>query len=87
MKSKAQLMKTIARAIQPAEEAARTKLQHTLDTAKESLHNGNKRVRKTARRAAETTDGYVHSRPWPAIGIAAAAGAAIGVLLNARMHR
>lgn len=87
MKSKAGLMKTVARAIQPEEETARTKLQHTLDAAKASLRNGNARVRTTARHAAETTDGYVHSKPWPAIGIAAAAGAAIGVLLSARMHR
>lgn len=87
MKSKARLMKTVVQAIQPAEETARTKLQHTLDAAKASLHNGNTRVRKTARHAADTADGYVHSKPWPAIGVAAAAGAAIGALLGARKHR
>lgn len=87
MKSKAQLMKTVARAIRPAEDATRSKLQHTLDAAKASLHNGNKRVRTTARHAAVTTEGYVHSKPWPALGIAAAAGVAVGVLLRTRMHR
>lgn len=87
MKSKAKLMETVERTIQPAEEAARTRLRHTLDVARASLRNGKERVTTTARRAAESTDGYVHSNPWPAIGMAAAAGAAIGAVLSARMHR
>jgi ElaB/YqjD/DUF883 family membrane-anchored ribosome-binding protein len=66
---------------------ARAKLEHTLDAARASLHNGKERVRTTARHAAENTDEYVHSNPWSAIGIAAAAGAAIAVLLSTRMHR
>jgi ElaB/YqjD/DUF883 family membrane-anchored ribosome-binding protein len=66
---------------------ARAKLEHTLDAAKASLHNGKERVKTTARHAAENTDEYVHSNPWSAIGIAAAAGAAIAVLLSTRMHR
>ena len=66
---------------------ARAKLEDTLRTAKASLHNGKERVRTTARHAAENTDAYVHSNPWSAIGIAAAAGAAIAVLLSRRMPR
>ena len=34
--------------------------------------------------AAEATDQYVHENPWPAIGIAAAAGLVVGVLLGRR---
>ena len=52
-----------------------------------SCPNGGKRVRTTARHAVETTEGYVHSKPWPAIGIAAAAGAAIAAIIGARMQR
>jgi len=66
---------------------ARARLEHTLHAAKASLHDGKERVRTTARHAAETTDDYVHSNPWSAIGIAAAAGAAIAVLLSTRMQR
>lgn len=66
---------------------AREKLEHTLDAAKASLHNGTKRIQATARHAAEGTDEFVHSNPWSAIGIAAAAGAAIAVLLSTRMQR
>jgi len=97
MSTNANVMETVEQAIQPAEEAARAaaragsraraKLEQTLGAAKASLHNGKERVRTTARHAAENTDGYVHSNPWSAIGIAAAAGAAIAVLLSRRMRR
>jgi len=66
---------------------ARAKLENTLTAAKTSLHNGTERVKTTARQAADTTDQYVHTNPWSAIGIAAAAGAAIAVLLSSRMQR
>lgn len=66
---------------------ARERLENTLTAAKASLHNGKERVKTSARQAADTTDEYVHTNPWSAIGIAAAAGAAIAVLLSTRMHR
>ncbi|HJU24823.1 MAG TPA: DUF883 family protein [Casimicrobiaceae bacterium] len=37
-----------------------------------------------AKIAARATDDYVHDNPWYAIGIAAAAGFAIGLLMNRR---
>ena len=66
---------------------ARAKLERTLASTKASLHNGSERVRTTAKQAATTTDHYVHENPWSAVGIAAAAGAAIAVLLSTRMPR
>ena len=66
---------------------AREKLQNTLSAAKTALHDGTERVKSTARHAADTTDQYVHTNPWSAVGIAAAAGAAIAVLLSTRIHR
>ena len=66
---------------------ARAKLEHTLGAAKASLQNGTKRIQATARHAAEGTDEFVHTNPWSAIGIAAAAGAAIAVLLSTRIQR
>ncbi len=62
---------------------AREKLEHTLAATKASLHNGQERARETARQ----TDHYVHENPWSAVGIAAAAGAAIAVLLSTRIQR
>jgi len=66
---------------------AREKLQNTLSAAKTALHDGTERVKSTARHAADTTDQYVHTNPWSAVGIAAAAGAAIAVLLSTRIQR
>ena len=66
---------------------ARAKLEKTLTAAKSAMHDGTERVKTTAREAAHTTDQYVHTNPWSAIGIAAAAGAAIAVLLSTRNHR
>ena len=37
-----------------------------------------------AKAAARATDDYVHDHPWHAIGVAAAVGLAIGLLLNRR---
>ena len=37
-----------------------------------------------AKAAARATDDYVHNNPWQAIGVAAAIGVAIGLLLNRR---
>lgn len=37
-----------------------------------------------AKEAARATDDYVHDNPWQAIGVAAAVGLAIGLLLNRR---
>jgi ElaB/YqjD/DUF883 family membrane-anchored ribosome-binding protein len=37
-----------------------------------------------AKAAARATDDYVHDHPWQAIGIAAVAGFAIGLLMNRR---
>jgi ElaB/YqjD/DUF883 family membrane-anchored ribosome-binding protein len=66
---------------------ARERLERTLASTRASLHNGTERVRTSARQAATTTDTYVHDNPWSAIGIAAAAGAAIAVLLSTRFTR
>ncbi len=87
MKSNAIVKETLQRAIKPAKAAARTQLRRSLQVARSSLHNGKDHITTTARHAAGNTDGYVRSNPWSAIGIAAAAGAAIAVLLSTRMHR
>jgi ElaB/YqjD/DUF883 family membrane-anchored ribosome-binding protein len=37
-----------------------------------------------AKRAARATDDYVHDNPWQAIGIAAAVGIVVGLMMNRR---
>lgn len=93
MSSNANLMDTVDRAMHPAREGpgaaarARAKFEAAMSSAKASLRNGTERVKTTARHAADTTDQYVHTNPWAAVGIAAAAGAAIAVLVRTRIQR
>jgi ElaB/YqjD/DUF883 family membrane-anchored ribosome-binding protein len=62
----------------------RERLQEKLDTAKETLADGGRRITQTARDAAGATDDYVRASPWQALGFAALAGLAVGFLLSRR---
>lgn len=54
------------------------------DSAKVTLAQAHAAVSDGAKRYARATDGYVHENPWIALGVAAAAGLAIGALLARR---
>lgn len=62
----------------------RERLKEKLDTAKETLAEGGRRITETARDAASATDDYVRSSPWQALGFAALAGVAVGFILSRR---
>ncbi len=62
----------------------RNKVQAQYDVARQKLGDIQTQVTEGARMAASTTDEYVHTYPWQAVGIAAAAGALIGFLLAKR---
>ncbi|MEN0616019.1 DUF883 family protein [Klebsiella indica] len=71
-------------------EAARKKAQALLKETRARLH-GNNRVQQAARDAmgcardaVGCADSYVHDKPWQSVGVAAAVGVFIGVLLNLR---
>jgi ElaB/YqjD/DUF883 family membrane-anchored ribosome-binding protein len=60
--------------------AARRKFEDRLGDARARLAGASRAAAATARQTAAATDGFVHARPWTAIGIAAVAGLAIGLL-------
>ena len=62
----------------------RESVQEKINTARETLASGGKRIGETARQAAGATDQYVRSSPWQAVGVAALAGAAVGFLFSRR---
>jgi len=64
--------------------AVREKVQDSLDRAKAGLENIEEVVIDTGKQAARATDEYVHDHPWRAVGIAAAAGLVIGLLISRR---
>ena len=86
MNANAEMIESVSDAIRPAQQVAR-KAARTLSAARASLHDGTDRVKTTARHAADSTGRFVRSNPWPVIGLAVAAGAAIAMLLGMRVRR
>lgn len=55
-----------------------------LETAKASINQAQTVVSDAARQYADVTDEYVRANPWKALGIAAATGMLVGILLARR---
>src|SRR4029077_10277569 len=64
--------------------AARERIQVSLANAKVKLSEAERAAVERAKVAAKATDEYVHDHPWHAVGIAAAAGIVLGLLLGRR---
>ena len=64
--------------------ALRARIRERLDDAKERLADAQHEALRRAKAAATATDDYVHDNPWQAIGVAAAIGLAVGVLIGRR---
>ncbi len=62
----------------------RAKVQTQIDTARQSLSELQQSVQDSAKVAMNTTDEYVRSNPWRAVGISAGIGALIGFLIARR---
>lgn len=64
--------------------AARARIQASLATAKVKLAEAERVVVEKAKETAKATDAYVNEHPWHAVGIAAAAGLVLGILISRR---
>jgi len=64
--------------------ALRARIRERLDGARDKLLDAQQEAVQRAREAATATDDYVHANPWQAIGVAAAIGLALGVLIGRR---
>lgn len=62
----------------------RSKVQGSLESAKDGMTNGVESLTRRAREAAGTADDYVRGSPWQAIGVAAVVGLAIGYVASRR---
>ena len=62
----------------------RERIVDRLDAAKARVLDAQHEAADRARHAADATDHYVHDHPWQAVGVAAAIGIAIGVLIGRR---
>lgn len=63
---------------------ARAKVRDSLDSAKAGLGPLGEEAAEQARAAARAADDYVREHPWQAVGIAALAGIALGLLVSRR---
>jgi len=64
--------------------AARERIQASLAAAKIKLVEAERAALEKAKLAAKEADEYVHEHPWKAVGIAAAAGLVLGLLIGRR---
>ena len=64
--------------------AARERIQASLATAKVKLTDAERMLVDKTKDAAKAADEYVRENPWQAVGIAAAAGLVLGVLISRR---
>jgi ElaB/YqjD/DUF883 family membrane-anchored ribosome-binding protein len=78
------LLKATAGAAGERIAAARARAEETLRAAKAKLAELDGAMADRAKHAARATDQYVHEHPWSAVGIAAAAGLLVGVLIARR---
>ena len=62
--------------------SARARVRQALREARAQIARIEEKVMFEAKVVAQETDRFVHERPWQAIGIAAAVGLAIGVLIG-----
>src|SRR5512141_2269442 len=63
---------------------ARHRLEQSVLSAKGSLASAQEAVVSSAREAAESTGQLVRRHPWESIGVAAAVGVAVGLLIGRR---
>lgn len=63
---------------------AKAKLAERVAAARQSVEEMGGVIVDRARKTATATDQYVHAKPWKAVGIGAAAGLLIGLLLAPR---
>lgn len=60
------------------------KVEDKLHDAAATMARAEKSITQHAQAAADAADEYVHDNPWKTIGIAAAAGLLVGILLSGR---
>ena len=79
-----ELLKATASDLNERASAARARVEESLRAAKAKIAELDDEVLERLNSAAKSTDQYVREHPWGAVGIAAAAGLLVGVLIARR---
>ncbi|HYD96411.1 MAG TPA: DUF883 family protein [Noviherbaspirillum sp.] len=78
------LLRSTGQQVDEGYRAARARFESTLSGARSGLSTLEGRVTEGARDAMDTTQNYVRENPWQAVGIGAAAGLVLGLLISRR---
>ena len=78
------LLRSLANVSGDKATAMRDSVEANLNVAKERLRDLQGEALDRASSAAREADAYVHEKPWTAIGLAAAVGVIIGVMIGNR---
>jgi ElaB/YqjD/DUF883 family membrane-anchored ribosome-binding protein len=62
----------------------RARVKARLSDARERLVDAEAALRHHTKKAARATDDYVHESPWTAVGVAAAVGLLVGLIIGRR---
>lgn len=79
-----ELLRATANAAGDRVASARAKMEDSIRAAKTKVAQAQDVVVVRAKAAAEATDDYVHAHPWKAVGLAAAIGCIVGMLIARR---
>jgi len=79
-----ELLKTVQTEGNNKLDEMKTKVSAQYDQARAKLGDLQTTVQEGAKAAVDTTDAYVRTNPWPAVAVAAAAGAVIGFIASRR---
>jgi ElaB/YqjD/DUF883 family membrane-anchored ribosome-binding protein len=79
-----ELLQATAGAVDARAAAARARVEESLRAAKTKIGEFDAEMLDHLNEAAKKADEYVHEHPWGAVGIAAAAGLLVGVLIARR---
>ena len=78
------LLGQMAHVADPEIARMRAKVTETLEATRRAVTDGAHRVQRQAKDVIRTSDGYVRSQPWQAVGVAAVIGALVGILVARR---
>lgn len=62
----------------------REDIRSSLSRARETQHNAESGLRELGKMAVDATEDYVHKHPWQALGLSAAIGLVLGLLISRR---
>jgi ElaB/YqjD/DUF883 family membrane-anchored ribosome-binding protein len=79
-----ELLKATASAAGEKVSSARARMEDSLRAARVKVAEAQEIVTDRAKAAAQATDDYVHAHPWKAVGLAAAIGVIVGMLIARR---